>query len=127
MSRTVSFRCSPELADFLEEEAERRMTTKSAVAQMIVAEYARDVSVDSGTENQPVSPPETHEKERVQMEDLSEGPIGEVTEIEFDSKEEADQMRAMFGEWLDESDDKRLKRARFMKNTPVEVVEALQE
>jgi len=42
MSRTVSFRCSEELDDFLEAEAERRMTTKSTVAQMIVAEYARD-------------------------------------------------------------------------------------
>jgi hypothetical protein len=42
MSRTVSFRCSEELDDFLEAEAERRMTTKSTVAQMIVAEHARE-------------------------------------------------------------------------------------
>lgn len=42
MSRTVSFRCSEELDEFLEKEAERRMTTKSAVAQMIVAEYATE-------------------------------------------------------------------------------------
>lgn len=41
MSRTVSFRASEELDEFLEEEAERRMTTKSTVAQMIVAEYAQ--------------------------------------------------------------------------------------
>lgn len=47
MSRTVSFRCSEELDDFLEQEAERRMTTKSAVAQMIVAEYAQDQDSDT--------------------------------------------------------------------------------
>jgi hypothetical protein len=115
------------LADFLEEEAERRMTTKSAVAQMIVADYARSVSVDSETENEPVSVPETHEREKLQMEDLSDGPIGEMTEIEFESKDEADRIRGMFGEWLDDSDDKRLTRVRFMEDTPVEVVEALQE
>lgn len=58
MSKTVSFRCSDELDEFLEQEAERRMTTKSTVAQMIVAEYARDVSNDPATENDAVTPPE---------------------------------------------------------------------
>ena len=103
------------------------MTTKSTVAQMMVAQAARDISVDSGTSNTPVSPPETHEKERVEMTELSEGPIGEVTEIEFESKDRADQIRGQFGEWLDESDDKRFSEVRFMEDTPVEVVEALQE
>lgn len=42
MSRTVSFRCSEELDEFLDTEADRRMTTKSTVAQMIVADYARE-------------------------------------------------------------------------------------
>jgi predicted DNA-binding protein len=42
MSRTVSFRCSEELDEFLEAEAERRMTTKSTIAQMIVADYAQE-------------------------------------------------------------------------------------
>lgn len=43
MSRTVSFRASEELDEFLEQEAERRMTTKSTVAQMLVAERAREL------------------------------------------------------------------------------------
>lgn len=43
MSKTVSFRCSEELDEFLEEEAERRMTTKSAVAQMLLAERVRQL------------------------------------------------------------------------------------
>lgn len=42
MSRTVSFRCSEELNEYLEQEAEERMTTKSTVAQIIVAEYFRN-------------------------------------------------------------------------------------
>jgi hypothetical protein len=37
------------------------MTTKSAVAQMIVAEYARDVSNDPATSNTAVTPSEARE------------------------------------------------------------------
>jgi len=51
MSKTVSFRCSEELDDYLEEEAKRRMTTKSTVAQMIVAEHFREQK-DSGRGNE---------------------------------------------------------------------------
>lgn len=43
MSRTVSFRASEELDEFLEEEAERRMTTKSTVANMLLAERVRQL------------------------------------------------------------------------------------
>lgn len=42
MSRTVSFRASEELDEYLEQEAERRLTTKSMVVQMIVAEHFQD-------------------------------------------------------------------------------------
>lgn len=43
MSRVISFRASEELDEFLEQEAERRMTTKSTVAQMLVAERVREM------------------------------------------------------------------------------------
>lgn len=43
MSKTVSFRASEELDEFLEQEAERRMTTKSTVAQMLIAERVRQI------------------------------------------------------------------------------------
>ena len=43
MSRTVSFRASEELDEYLEQEAERRLTTKSTVVQMIVAEHFQEV------------------------------------------------------------------------------------
>lgn len=38
MSQTISFVASDELAEYLEEEAERRMTTVSSTAQMLLAE-----------------------------------------------------------------------------------------
>jgi polyphosphate kinase len=43
MSKTVSFRASEELDEFLEDEAERRMTTKSTVAQMLLAERVKQI------------------------------------------------------------------------------------
>jgi len=43
MSRTVSFRASEELDDFLEQEAERRLTTKSTAAQMLLAERVQQL------------------------------------------------------------------------------------
>ena len=42
MSKTISFVASDELAEYLEEESERRMTTISSTAQMLLAEKARE-------------------------------------------------------------------------------------
>lgn len=51
MSETVSFRCSGQLVEFLEQEAERRMTTKSQVAQTLLAEKVREMQgEDAGNE-----------------------------------------------------------------------------
>jgi len=57
MSKTISFVASDELADFLEEESERRMTTISSTAQMLLAEKAREMGgVGDGAETaKPVS------------------------------------------------------------------------
>lgn len=43
MSKTISFVASDELAEFLEQESERRMTTISSTAQMLLAEKAREM------------------------------------------------------------------------------------
>ena len=48
MSKTISFVASDELADFLEEESERRMTTVSSTAQLLLAEKVREM--DGGRE-----------------------------------------------------------------------------
>ena len=42
MSKTISFVASDELANYLEEESERRLTTVSSTAQMLLAEKARE-------------------------------------------------------------------------------------
>jgi hypothetical protein len=124
MSRTVSFRCSEELNQFLEEEAERRMTTKSTVAQMIVAQFARDVSQDGETVNTPVDPPE-----KTVNDDQDTGPDAEPfdqeMDVHFDNKAAADAARKEFSEHLSDDDDKRLKRVRFVEGTPAEVVAEL--
>lgn len=43
MSKTISFVASDELANYLEEESERRLTTVSSTAQMLLAEKAREM------------------------------------------------------------------------------------
>lgn len=47
MSKTISFVASDELAEYLENEAERRMTTVSSTAQMLLAEKVRESSESS--------------------------------------------------------------------------------
>lgn len=51
MSRVVSFRASEELDEFLEQEAERRMTTKSTVANMLIAERVRQMQEEAGVDD----------------------------------------------------------------------------
>jgi uncharacterized protein (DUF2336 family) len=98
------------------------MTTKSTVAQMIVADYARDVSNDPATENDAVTPPEAEN-------DASEGvnaePLDETTAVSFSSKEAADAARTEFSEYLHDLDDKRMTEVHFSEGTPAEVVAEL--
>jgi predicted transcriptional regulator len=79
MSRTVSFRCSEELDKLLEEEAERRMTTKSTVAQMIVAEHFR------GKTEQPAEETEDSE-ENGENEDATTEEVGGESELSENEK-----------------------------------------
>lgn len=48
MSKTISFVASDDLAEFLEEESERRMTTVSSTAQMLLAERVREIRGEEG-------------------------------------------------------------------------------
>lgn len=70
MGKTVSFRASEKLDDFLEEEAERRLMTKSGVAQMFVAERYHQLQEDQ--EEQEVS---TVDKTDAEEEDSSAGDL----------------------------------------------------
>ena len=49
MSKTISFVASDELAEFLEREAEERMTTVSSTAQMLLAEKVRETQAGEGS------------------------------------------------------------------------------
>ena len=77
MSRTVSFRASEELDEYLEQEAERRLTTKSTVVQMIVAEHFQEVKgeqQEGGTEEEEsTNPPEEEDSDTQEDSQEEEG------------------------------------------------------
>jgi len=116
MSKTISFVASDELADFLSEESERRMTTVSSTAQMLLAEKAREMGgVEGGAEADKPAPgepePDALESERT---------------FEFATKREADAVRTQFKQHLSGDDDARLKQATFAEGTDGEVVKELE-
>lgn len=120
MSRTVSFRCSQELDEWLEQEAERRMTTKSTVAQMIVADHVQAVSGDETTEGRPFAPPEARQDP---SEPVKGTPLGEKAVVEFPTKERADEWRENHTGLVDDhADDKRLKKVAVVSETPLEIL-----
>lgn len=53
MSKTISFVASDELADYLEQEAERRMTTISSTAQLLLAEYYKEHATSASSSVSP--------------------------------------------------------------------------
>jgi len=68
MSETISFVASDELADFLEEEAERQMTTVSSTAQRLLAEKVRE---DRRSYGKP-DVPEDAKTDRERLQELEE-------------------------------------------------------
>lgn len=112
MTTTVTFRCTNELEEFLEQEAERRMTTKSSVAQMLLAEKFREIQ-----EERAGGDVQTGSDEGVEAE-----PLDEVTRFEFSSKDAADAVRTEFSAHLSDEDDKRMSDVWFREGTPGEVV-----
>ena len=108
MSKVVSFRCSEELDEFLEQEAERRMTTKSTAAQMLLAEKVQEMKGESGGNG---------ESTGVNASDLEE-----KRAFEFDSREEAVAFRDEFPAHLADRDDRRFKEVYLAAGTPAGVV-----
>lgn len=116
MSKTVSFRCSSALDEFLEREAERQMTTKSSVAQRIVADYAQDMMGDELTEHPPGDVPESD------RDALKGTPIKDGWAV-FPTKAKADAFRRENRDLVDDGrDDKRQKRVFLHRGVPVEVL-----
>lgn len=117
MSQTISFVASDELADFLEREAEKRMTTVSSTAQMLLAEKVRemdgsDMGADPGKSGS--------------AESETPDPLDSATQYEFGTKAAADAVRSEFSEYLGEGDDKRFTRVEFAEGTPGEIVAELE-
>ena len=111
MTVTISFRVSEELEEFLEQEAEERMTTKSTVAQMMLAERVTQIRDES----------DTNDTEKSAEEPASTGLLGEAQRIEFPSKQAADAFRDEYSQFVDgEKDDLRLKHVAVIEDCPVE-------
>jgi len=121
MSRTVSFRCSEELDEFLEQEAERRMTTKSTVAQLLLAEKVREME-GGGTGNGGDTGSDTGASEPVNTGKPNAEKLESDERFEMGSKDSADAVRAEFSEYLSGDDDKRFTRVKLREGTPAEVV-----
>jgi hypothetical protein len=117
MSRTVSFVAKDELADWLEQRAEDRMKSISAVCQDIVAaEYRRQRDGDRAKGGS--SPQDTDKS----GDDDGPQPLQSEQEFSFATKQDADAMRAQFTEYLSENDDRRMAEVRFKQGTPGDVV-----
>jgi predicted transcriptional regulator len=120
MSKTVSFVARDELAEWLEQRAEERMKSISAVCQNIVAaEYRRQAQENGGKTDQT-------QLEIGGSEESEPCDLVSETVFQFPSKQEADAVRIQFGEHLSENDDKRMTEVHFAEGTPGEVVEELE-
>ena len=119
MSETVSFVARDELAEWLEQRAEDRMKSISAVCQDIVAaEYRRQdeeqASVDGQTQD-----------DGSQTDDGAEA-LESNTYFHFSTKQAANAARMEFEEHVHWDDDRRRKKVLFIEGTPGEVVEELE-
>ena len=113
MSKTVSFVARDELAEWLEQRAEDRMKSISAVCQDIVAaEYRRQDEEQASIGGQ--------------TQDDGADALESDTRFDFATKREADAVRTQFKEHLSDDDDKRMKYAVFVEGTPSEVVKELE-
>ena len=113
MSKTVSFVARDELAEWLEQRADDRMKSISAVCQDIVAaEYRRQDEEQASIDGQ--------------TQDDGADALESDTRFDFATKREADAVRTQFKEHLSDDDDKRMKYAVFVEGTPSEVVKELE-
>lgn len=109
--KTISFVATEELAEWIEEESERRMTTVSSAAQQLLVERFRQ-----------------EQRQAEPSQDASAGAeepdaLEEARSYQFPTKEAADAFRGEVSDkHLSESDDRRLKRVTLAEGTPGEVV-----
>lgn len=113
MSKTISFVATDELAEWIEGESHRRMTTVSSAAQQLLAETYR--AEQGGAETAKPAP---------------SGGEGGALESEslfvFKTKSAAETARQQFAEYLSDDDDGRLKEVRIAQGAPQGAVDELE-
>lgn len=99
MSKTISFVATDELAEWIEGESHRRMTTVSSAAQQLLAETYR---AEQG------------------------GALESESLFVFKTKSAAETARQQFAEYLSDDDDGRLKEVRIAQGAPQGAVDELE-
>lgn len=109
--KTISFVATGELAEWIEQEAERRMTTISTTTQQLLAEKYRA---------------EQSQQEQAETDKggSDRGELKERSDFEFEGKAVADAFRDRISDgFISEEDDKRLKTVTLAAGTPGEIIE----
>ncbi|MFB6196818.1 MAG: hypothetical protein ABEI52_00920 [Halobacteriaceae archaeon] len=115
MSKTISFVASDKLAEWLEEESERRMTTISSTAQQLLAEKYRQDEASGGSGEREAEQGETPEIDGLVVDDDNV--------FHFSLREQAQAFRdSISDEWLAEEDDARRKEVHVEPDAPESVV-----
>lgn len=113
MTVTISFRVAEQLEEFLEEEAQRQMTTKSAVARQLLTEKVRETIAESTDEEEGADTSEPDSLESVRS-------------FSFGSKSAADAVRKEFSEYVSGKDDARFTTVWMAEGTPGKVVKEIE-
>jgi predicted transcriptional regulator len=111
MARTVSARVNEEVAEWLEDYAETRKTTKARIVEEQVLELYREVAEEDDDQD---------ELRLGDVEQIVEGDTEII--LRTGDLDVSRELREMFEEHLAESDDARLKEVRFAGDTPDSVV-----
>jgi predicted transcriptional regulator len=131
MTVTISFRVSEELEEYLEHRAKVQMTTKSTVAQMLLAEKVRNErrgsranTAANNTEERSNNTEErsnnTEERSSNTEERASTELLGEAKKVKFPSMGAAEAFRSEYPQFVDsDNDDKRFKKVAVHENCPV--------
>lgn len=121
MPQTVAFQATGALNEYLEEEAENRMASKSMVCQMLLVEHIEECLGD-GLDNED----DGGSKEGLDMSivENEEYHGGEVKEVHLPTRQAAESFRESIGDrWLSDMDDLRTKKVGLDPETPDGVVE----
>lgn len=123
--QTISFVATDRLKEWIEEEAERRMTSRSAAVQQILAEVASSQEKAEYGGEEDLDGGEGDNAGSAGGSDETPALASERT-FQYATMREADAVREQFQDHLSDGDDGRLKKVTFVEGTPGEVVKELE-